>query len=163
MSANKIPETILVLDNVRSVMNVGSMFRTANAIGIKKIYLCGITPSPLDNYGRERKDFLKVSLGAEKTIEWKYVSSTLDCVKKLHSEGYTTIAIEQHQNAIDYKDVDISGKEKVVFIMGSEVDGVSKEVLKEVPTIAEIPMLGNKESLNVVIAFGVAVYRILKI
>lgn len=154
-------DAILVVDNVRSVMNVGSMFRTSNALGIKKIYLCGITPTPLDKYGRSRKDFAKVSLGAEATMEWEYAPTTLECIKKLNKENYLTIAIEQNKNAVDYKTIKTTGTQKIAIIMGSETEGVSNDVLKEVSLIAEIPMLGSKESLNVVIAFGVAAYRIL--
>lgn len=163
MNTQNHHEAILVVDNVRSVMNVGSMFRTSNALGIKKIYLCGITPTPLDKYGRPRKDFAKVSLGAEETTNWEYAPTTLECIKKLNKENYLTIAIEQNKNAVDYKTIDINEHQKIAIVMGSETDGVSNDVLKEVSLIAEIPMLGSKESLNVVIAFGVAAYRILGI
>lgn len=163
MNTQNHHEAILVVDNVRSVMNVGSMFRTSNALGIKKIYICGITPTPLDKYGRPRKDFAKVSLGAEETTNWEYIPTTLECIKKLNKEGYLTIAIEQNKNAVDYKTIDINERQKIAIVMGSETDGVSNDVLEEVSLIAEIPMLGSKESLNVVIAFGIATYRILGI
>ena len=157
----KTRQTILVLDNIRSVMNVGSMFRTANALGMSKIYLCGITPTPFDNYGRERKDFLKVSLGAEKTVPWEHVLDTALLVRKLRTEGSYVIALEQDARAVDYKKVDVADKESVAFVLGAEVEGVSKDVLDESSVIAEIPVLGTKESLNVTIAMGVATYRIL--
>ncbi len=153
----------LILSNLRSVHNVGSIFRTANALGFDKIYLCGTTPTPLDKYGVPRKDFLKVSLGAEKTISWEYVADAKELVIKLRADGYYVIAIEQDEKAIDYKAVEIEGEEKVVFVLGEEVYGLSKDILDEVSVIAEIPMLGTKESLNVSIAFGVSAYRILKI
>ncbi len=153
----------LLLSNLRSVHNVGSIFRTANALCFDKIYLCGTTPTPLDNYGVQRKDFLKVSLGAEKTIDWEYVADTKELIKKLRVDGYYVIAIEQDEKAVDYKTVDIQGKEKVVFVLGTEVGGLSRDILDEVSVIAEIPMIGTKESLNVTIAFGVSAYRILKI
>ncbi len=153
----------VVLSNLRSVHNVGSIFRTANALGFDKIYLCGTTPTPLDNYGIPRRDFLKVSLGAEKTIEWEYVADTKKLIKKLRAGGYYVIAIEQDEKAIDYKTVDIEQKEKVAFVLGSEVGGLTRDILDEVSVISEIPMLGTKDSLNVTIAFGVAAYRILKI
>ncbi len=153
----------LILSNLRSVHNVGSIFRTANALGIDKIYLCGTTPTPLDNYGIPRKDFLKVSLGAEKTIHWEYVADIKILIKKLHADEYYIIAVEQDKKAIDYKTVDIGGREKIVFVLGGEVEGLPKDILEEVSIIAEIPMLGTKESLNVTVAFGVAAYRILKI
>ncbi len=153
----------LILSDLRSVHNVGSIFRTANALGFDKIYLCGTTPTPLDNYGVPRKDFLKVSLGAEKTILWEYVIDTKELIKKLRADGYYVIAVEQNEKAIDYKTVDIDAKEKIAFVLGGEVEGLSKDILDETSVIAEIPMIGTKESLNVTIAFGVAVYRILNI
>jgi len=155
--------SVAVLDNLRSVYNVGSIFRTANAVGIKKIYLCGTTPTPLDKKGERRKDFAKVALGAEDTLLWEYFEDTLDCVKKLKEENYYIIALEQGEDAVDYKDVNIAGRENPAFVIGNEVDGVLPEVLSLCDVIVEIPMLGTKESLNVTIAFGVAVYRILSI
>lgn len=156
-------KSVVILDNLRSVYNVGSIFRTANAVGIKKIYLCGTTPTPLDKNGVRRKDFAKVALGAEETVEWEYTENTFNCVKKLKEENYYIIALEQSDIAIDYKNVDVIDKENIAFVVGAEVVGVSEEVLKECDVITEIPMLGTKESLNVTIAFGVATYRILKI
>ncbi len=157
---------IVILDNLRSVHNVGSIFRTANACGIEKIFLCGITPTPLDKKGNKRSDFAKVALGAEESIEWEYVEDTLTLVKKLKEEGCYVIAIEQDEKAIDYKEINLSRTfldRGTVFILGPEVDGIKKEILDECDMIAEIPMLGTKESLNVTIAFGIALYRILGI
>lgn len=154
---------IAVLDNLRSVHNVGSLFRTANAVGIEKIYLCGTTPTPVDKKGIRRKDFAKVALGAEDTVTWEYVESTLHCVKKLKEEGCYLLALEQDENSVDYKEVDVTGKENIAFVIGNEVDGITKDVLEISDVTVEIPMLGTKESLNVTIAFGVAVYRVLKV
>ncbi|MBI5078358.1 MAG: TrmH family RNA methyltransferase [Candidatus Yonathbacteria bacterium] len=150
---------VAVLDNLRSVYNVGSIFRTANAVGIKKIYLCGTTPTPLDKKGERRKDFAKVALGAEDAVAWEYAESAFECVQKLKKENYYVISLEQGENSVDYKEIKI--KEKTAFIIGNEVLGIAPEVLAESNVLAEIPMLGTKESLNVTIAFGVAVYRIL--
>jgi len=152
-------KSIAILDNLRSVYNVGSIFRTANAVGIEKIYLCGTTPTPLDKKGERRKDFAKVALGAEDTVAWEYAEHTLECVKKLKKEDYYIIALEQAHDSVDYKKV--VAKEKTAFVIGNEVDGILREVLSASNLVAEIPMLGTKESLNVTIAFGVAVYRIL--
>ena len=152
---------VAVLDNLRSVHNVGSIFRTANAVGLEKVYLCGTTPTPLDKKGLRRKDFAKVALGAEDTVSWEYYESIEECTEKLKNEGLYIIAFEQSDNSIDYKKVDITRKENVAFIIGNEVEGINKNVLKNVDVIAEIPMLGTKESLNVTIAFGIGVYRIL--
>lgn len=152
---------IVVLDNLRSVHNVGSIFRTCNAVGIDKIYLCGTTPTPVDKKGEKRKDFAKVALGAEDTVKWEYIEEVIKSIEELKKEGYYIIALEQDKNSIDYKDVKIEGKKDTAFVIGSEVDGVSHEVVKLSDVIAEIPMLGTKESLNVTIAFGIATYRIL--
>jgi tRNA G18 (ribose-2'-O)-methylase SpoU len=152
---------VAVLDNLRSVYNVGSIFRTCNAVGIEKIYLCGTTPTPLDKKGQKRKDFAKVALGAEDIVAWEYVEDAKIVIQKLKGEGYYIISLEQDKNAIDYKSVTIDNGGEVVFVIGSEVDGVDHEIIKMSDVVAEIPMLGTKESLNVTIAFGIAVYRIL--
>ncbi len=152
---------IAVLDNLRSVHNVGSIFRTCNAVGIDKIYLCGTTPTPLDHKGYKRKDFAKVALGAEDTLEWEYCASTTECVTKLHAEGVYILALEQDENSVDYKDVNIPDKKDAALIVGHEVDGITKDVLLLSDLTVEIPMRGTKESLNVTIAFGIAIYRIL--
>lgn len=152
---------ILVLDNLRSVHNVGSIFRTANAAGVEKIYLCGTTPTPLDRRGHKRKDFAKVALGAEDSVLWEYAESSPSCVEKLKSEGVYLIALEHDKHSVDYKTVDVSEKEQVAFIVGGEVEGIMHEVIQRADIIAEIPMLGTKESLNVTIALGIALYRIL--
>jgi len=152
---------IVVIDNLRSVYNVGSIFRTANAVGIDKIILCGTTPTPLDKYGDKRSDFAKVALGAEDVVAWEYKEDIRSTIQELKNENYYIIAIEQDEKSVDYKNIKIEEKEDIVFIIGPEVDGMSKENLALCDVIAEIPMLGTKESLNVTIAFGIAVYRIL--
>ena len=152
---------VAILDNLRSVYNVGSIFRTSNAVGIEKIYLCGTTPTPLDKKGERRKDFAKVALGSEDMVEWEYVEDVAMCAKKLGNEGYYLIALEQSDSSVDYKHVNILSKDNVAFVVGNEVDGIIPEVIDIVDIVAEIPMVGTKESLNVTIAFGVATYRIL--
>lgn len=152
---------IAVLDNLRSVHNVGSIFRTANAVGIEKVILCGTTPTPLDNKGNRRKDFAKVALGAEETVVWEYEEDTAKTLKTLGQEDFYIVAFEQDEKSVDYKNVSIDGKENIAFVIGPEVTGISPEVLSLCDVIAEIPMLGTKESLNVTIAFGIGVYRIL--
>lgn len=154
---------IAILDNLRSVHNVGSIFRTCNACGIEKIYLCGTTPTPLDHKGNRRKDFAKVALGAEDTVLWEYRENTQTLVEELKGDGYYIISLEQDKQSIDYKNVNILRKDNIAFVVGAEVDGVRYEVVRVSDVVAEIPMLGTKESLNVTIAFGVAVYRILGI
>jgi tRNA G18 (ribose-2'-O)-methylase SpoU len=161
MMQNRRMKAVVILDNLRSVHNVGSIFRTAHAAGVEKVYLCGTTPTPLDKKGEKRKDFAKVALGAEDTVAWEYFESTSGCVEKLKIEKYFIIAVEQDARAVDYKAVDIEGEERVVIVIGNEVDGVLPEVLDQSDVITEILMVGTKESLNVTIAFGIAVYRIL--
>ncbi len=156
-------KTVLILDNLRSVYNVGSIFRTANACGVSHIILCGTTPTPLDKKGEKRKDFAKVALGAEETVSWEYIESTSEKIKLLKDDGYYIIAVEQDEKSVDYKEVNIDGKENIAFIIGPEVTGMHKQVLALSDVIAEIPMLGTKESLNVTIAAGIALYRILGI
>lgn len=153
-------EVYVVLDNIRSVFNVGSIFRTSDALGVDKIFLCGCTPTPMDRFGRERKDLAKVALGAEKTIKWEYKENTINLLKDLKKQKVFIVAVEQDKKSIDYKKVKI--KYPLAIVMGEEVKGMSKDVLNECDVIAEIPMVGNKESLNVSVAFGVATYRILK-
>ena len=162
MNKGKI-EAVVVLDNIRSTFNVGSIFRTSDALGVKEIILGGTTPAPTDRFGRERQDIAKVALGAEKSVAWKYEKDVLSVIKKLKKEGYQIIVVEQAENSVDYKKVKINKNKKVVFVMGAEVEGVSEEILRLADIIAEIPMLGQKESLNVSVSFGVALFRILNV
>ena len=158
----------LILDNIRSIHNVGSIFRTAETLGISKIYCIDTTPTPLDRFGNKRKDFAKVSLGAEDSIKWEHVENngittneSLKLIKKLRKQGYKIVALEQANNSVDYKDIKIKKEENVAIILGNEVDGVSKDLLKASDVIAEIPMKGKKESLNVSISAGIFLYRLL--
>ena len=152
-------QKIVVLDNIRSVYNVGSIFRTADALGVTQIFLCGCTPTPVDRFGRERKDLAKVALGAEKIIEWEHVENTVELLKELKKKKVFIVAIEQDKKSIDYKKIKI--KYPLAIVMGTEVDGIDKKTLKLVDVIVEIPMVGKKESLNVSVAFGIAGYGIL--
>lgn len=154
-------QTAVILHNIRSVHNVGSIFRTSDAAGIDTLYLCGYTPTPLDRFNRERKDLAKVALGAEKSVSWEYVEKIADCIEQLKKEGFTIIAVEQAENSIDYKEVQVG--EKTAFILGNEPDGIEKGVLNMCDMIAEIPMKGEKESLNVSVTAGIALFRILGI
>ena len=161
--ATQMKECVLILDNIRSVENVGSIFRTAEGFGVSKIILVGITPAPVDRFGRKRTDFSKVSLGAEDLVPWEQVE-TSDLgfkIQDLRMNGFKIIALEQHPNS---KKLEASTKhlEPFVLIVGSEVDGVSKEALELADDIVEIPMMGEKESLNVSVATGVALYNLLK-
>lgn len=156
----KNKKIVLILDNIRSTHNVGSIFRTADGAGVSKIYLVGVTPSPLDRFGRERKDIAKVALGAEKKIEWEHKDKIEILLKGLKEEGYKIVALEQDQNSIDYKK--FKPKFPLALILGEEVSGISKKTLNICDTIIEIPMMGEKESLNVSVATGIALYSILR-
>ena len=159
MKDKKKKQKIVILDNIRSVYNVGSIFRTSDALGIDKIYLCGYTPTPTDRFGRARNDLAKVALGAEKDIAWEYSNSTKEAIKKLKKEKFQIIAVEQDKKSVDFKK--IVPKYPVAIVMGNEVGGIEKDILKLCDVIAEIPMAGNKESLNVSVSFGIAGYDIL--
>jgi len=154
-------ENIVILPDIRSVENVGAMFRTSDAAGINKIYLTGYTPTPLDRFGRKRNDLAKSALGAEEFILWEYKKSLITLLSKLKKEGYYLVAIEQAKNSIDYKKVKL--REKNAFIVGPEVTGIPKNILNKCDVIAEIEMLGKKESLNVSVTLGIALFRILNI
>jgi len=154
-------ENVLILQDIRSTQNVGAIFRTAESVGINKIYLTGYTPAPVDRFGKKRKDVAKSALGAEELVSWESKKSLISLIRKLKKEGYLIVAIEQDEKSIDYKKVKLS--QKNAFILGTEVTGIPKNILKECDVIAEIPMKGKKESLNVSVATGVALFRILNI
>ena len=152
-------QNILIIHNIRSVTNVGAMFRTADAAGIDKIYLTGYTPAPLDRFGNKRKDFTKAALGAEEYVSWKHKKNIFPLLKKLKEENFLIIGLEQDKKSIDYRKLKLGKKN--VFIMGTEVSGIPKNVLEKCDTIAEIPMHGKKESLNVSVACGILLFRVL--
>jgi 23S rRNA (guanosine2251-2'-O)-methyltransferase len=151
---------ILILDNIRSTHNVGSIFRTADAVGVSNLYLCGVTPDPIDRFGRERSDIAKTALGAEQSVHWGHFKSTEEAITLLKEQDYTVIALEQSDNSEDYievaKKIDFN---KTALVLGEETQGLSADLLDLVDIIAEIPMSGEKESLNVSVAAGVALFR----
>lgn len=149
-------EICLALHNIRSTHNVGAIFRTADAAGVSKIYLCGITPAPVDRFGRNRQDIAKAALGAEKTVGWESVQDTVSLIKKLKKEGWKIFSVEQDKDSINYKKASFGTK--VLIIFGDEVKGVDKEILEISDKILEIPMKGIKESLNVSVAAGIVLY-----
>ncbi len=157
----KSMQKILILPDIRSAQNVGSLFRTADACGIECIYIVGITPAPTDQFGRFNSAIAKTALGAEKTVSWQKVATLAPLLNKLRKAGVQTIAIEQSETAIDYKKVKV--QLPVAFIVGNEVDGLPKNILDKVDIVTEIPMKGSKESLNVSVAGGIALFRILNI
>jgi tRNA G18 (ribose-2'-O)-methylase SpoU len=151
-------QKFVVLVDIRSIHNVGSIFRTADALGVSKIFLCGCTPTPKDRFGRKRQDLAKVALGAEESIVWEHCDDVKKLLTKLQKEKVQIIALEQSSKSINYKK--IKSKNSVAIILGEEVHGLSQKILDLADVIAEIPMLGKKESLNVSVAFGVAGFGI---
>ena len=147
---------VLILENLRSVENTASIFRTADGFGVSKIILIGTTPTPLDRFGRKRQDFAKVALGTEETINWEYKKDIGLVIDNLKEEGFRIIALEQTLDAKDLKG--LAKSDRSVVIVGNEVTGVSKGALDASDVIAKIPMLGHKESFNVSVAAGVAMF-----
>jgi len=150
---------VLILDNIRSVENTGSILRTAECLGVTKIYLIGTTPAPVDRFGRKRPDFAKVALGAEDLIEWEYASEIDEVIKELKSQNFKILALEQSENSKDLKGY--TSLDMFALIVGNEVEGVSKKTLEKCDEILEIEMKGEKESLNVSVATGIALYSLL--
>ena len=157
-----LKQCTLILDNLRSVENTASIFRTAEGLGVKKIILVGTTPAPLDRFGRKRQDFAKISLGAEDMIAWQHITQEklLPTVAHLQEDGHQLIALELTHESKDLKD--IKSKKKFMLVVGNEVDGVSKTILELADEIVEIPMQGRKESLNVSVSTGIALYELLQ-
>jgi len=154
-------ECTLVLHNIRSVHNVGSLFRASDGAGVFKIILTGYTPGPLDHKGKPRKDLAKVALGAENSISWERSEESLEeVIEKLRKEGNEILALECEAGAQNI--FTFTPKNKFALILGNEVDGVAPSLLKNADTILEIPMKGVKSSLNVSVAGGVALYALLR-
>jgi len=155
---------IALLHNIRSLHNVGSIFRTADAVGVEKIYLCGITPTPLDEFNQPRPQMTKVSLGAEKTVPWDGSARSSQTISKLivklKKDGYKIFALEISPKAIEYNKLKKFKKFKIAIIVGNEVKGLPPAILKKADKILSIPMRGKKESLNVAVAFGIVAYHI---
>lgn len=153
-------QSAVILQNIRSVYNVGGIFRTCDGAGVDYIYLTGYTPTPIDRFGRYRQDFHKAALGAGQTVAWAQAEDILGLIKKLQTDGFMVVAVEQDQRSIDY--TCIPSTEKIAFIFGNEVDGVEHQVLDACDAVAEIPMRGQKESLNVMVSAGVVLYSYLR-
>ncbi|HAS59661.1 MULTISPECIES: RNA methyltransferase [Algoriphagus] len=145
----------LVLDNVRSLNNVGSAFRTGDAFRVEKIYLCGITGTP------PHRDIQKTALGATESVEWEYCLNTMEAVHKLKAEGYQLCALEQVDQSILLNEFKPEPNKKYALIFGNEVFGVEEEVLKACNQVLEIPQLGTKHSLNISVSLGIAVWDLM--
>jgi len=151
------------LHNIRSVYNVGSIFRTADALGVDHIYLSGYTPQPIDRFGRQRQDLAKISLGAEHSISWSVLDNHLSDIVELKSKGASLVVVEQDKNSLSLDQyVKPENTTEIIVAMGQEVNGMEQDQLDLADVIVEIPMHGEKESLNVSVAFGIAGYCVFK-
>lgn len=147
----KLP-VIVVLDNVRSMHNIGSIFRTSDGFAAAAVYLCGITAQP------PHREIEKTALGATQSVEWEFFANTLDAIAKLRENGYKVIAIEQADNSIMLNEFTPSATEKYALIFGNEVNGVSDEVMQIIDTCIEIPQFGTKHSFNIVVSAGIVLW-----
>jgi 23S rRNA (guanosine2251-2'-O)-methyltransferase len=153
--ADKSPISI-ILDNVRSLNNIGSIFRTADAFRVEKIYLCGITATP------PHKDIHKTALGATETVGWEYHKNTSDAVISLKTRGYTVVAVEQTVGSISLKDFRIDPDKKYAFIFGHEIRGVDQKVVDICDGCLDIPQYGTKHSLNIAVSTGVILWEVFR-
>ncbi len=149
--AQKVPMA-LILDNIRSLNNIGSVFRTADAFLIEKIYLCGITATP------PHKDIRKTALGATESVEWHYVKDTVELIDTLNKDGYVTLAIEQAEGAQFLNEFNVQADHKYALVFGNEVKGVAQPVVNSCQGVIEIPQYGTKHSLNISVSAGVVVW-----
>lgn len=147
---------VVVLDNVRSAFNVGSIFRTGDGFGVSKVFLCGIT-CQTDN-----RELQKTALGAEMSIPSEYVSETMMIIEKLKNEGYQILSLEQTKNSISLSEFQFDFKNKYALVVGNEVEGVSDEVIKASDVVIEIPQVGSKHSLNVSNATSIVFWEYFK-
>lgn len=150
----KVP-IIIVLDNVRSAHNVGSVFRTSDAFLIEKIILCGICPIPPKN------EIRKTALGATESVEWEYAKESTDCVNELKEKGYTIASVEQADNAIALNDFSFDNSQKMALIFGNEVSGVSNDIIQISDTVIEIPQHGTKHSFNISVSVGIVLWDLM--
>ncbi len=147
---------IVILDNIRSLNNIGSVFRTSDAFLIEKIYLCGITAKP------PHRDIHKTALGATDSVTWQYAEDTLTLIKKLQKENIKIASIEQANNSIKLQDFKIKKNQKYAIVMGNEVKGVQQEVVTESDYCIEIPQFGTKHSLNISVTTGIVLWDLFK-
>lgn len=153
--APKAP-VVVVLDNVRSQNNVGSVFRTSDAFRIEKIYLCGITSTP------ENREVHKTALGAEDAVAWEYVRDTLEAVHRLKTDGYRIFSIEQAENSASLENFSLAAGQKYALIFGNEVKGVQQEVIDASDGCIEIPQFGTKHSFNISVTAGIVLWQIFR-
>lgn len=154
-AAKKLP-LVVVLDNIRSLHNIGSVFRTADAFRLERIVLCGITACP------PHPEMHKTALGAEFTVDWCYVNNTLEAVNNLRNAGYTVFSIEQAEHSTMLDELQLDNDKKYAVVMGNEVKGVQQEVIDASDGCIEIPQYGTKHSLNVSVTAGIVIWDLFK-
>lgn len=151
--AKKIP-LVVVLDNIRSLNNIGSIFRTSDAFRIEEVFLCGITARP------PHKDIRKTALGATESVAWRYFDSTLEALSELSAKNYKIAAVEQAENACDLNDFKIDCSSGLAVVFGHEIQGVAQEVVDSCDVVIEIPQFGTKHSLNVAVSAGIVLWNL---
>lgn len=149
-------DIIIILDDIRSMHNVGSAFRTCDAFAAEAIYLCGYTPRP------PHRDIHKTALGATETVQWEYFTDTIQAVEKAKTSGYTIVAIEQAHNSTMLHKYKINNGEKIALVFGNEVSGVNEKVMEMADACIEIPQWGNKHSLNISVSLGVVLWELVR-
>ena len=147
-------KNIVILDNLRSLNNIGSIFRTCDALKIKKLFLCGICGSP------PNREINKTALGSTDFVDWEYKKNILDVIKKLKDDNYKIISIEQTKKSVELNNFKVSKNDKVAFIFGNEVKGVSFDAINSSDLIIEIPQFGKKKSMNVSVCVGIILWDI---
>jgi tRNA G18 (ribose-2'-O)-methylase SpoU len=152
-NAEKLP-VVIVLDNIRSQHNIGSVFRTADAFRIAEIHLCGITATP------PNREMHKTALGSTESVTWRYFQTTIDSIKELRKEGYRLVAVEQTNQSIRLDELHPVPDGKIALIFGNEVQGVDDQVIREVDLAVEIPQFGTKHSLNISVAVGIVIWEL---
>jgi len=152
--ADKLP-VVIVLDNVRSMHNVGSVFRTADAFCCEALYLCGITAAP------PHREIEKTALGATASVQWKYFKTTIDAINELRADGYMLVAVEQAEGGVALNKFNVE-KRKIALIFGHEMSGVSEEVMAMVDYAIEVPQQGTKHSLNISVCVGIVIWEIFR-
>jgi 23S rRNA (guanosine2251-2'-O)-methyltransferase len=151
--ADKLP-VVLVLDNVRSQNNIGSLFRTADAFRLERLVLCGITATP------PHREIHRTALGATESVEWTYREKTLEAIGDLKAGGYTVLSVEQAENAVSLEKLDLDPRKKYALVLGHEIRGVDQQVVDLSDGCIEIPQYGTKHSLNISVAGGIVIWEV---
>lgn len=151
--AEKMP-LVIVLDNIRSLNNIGSVFRTADAFRVEKIYLCGITGRP------PHREIHKTALGATESVDWEYQEKTNEAIVKLKNSKYKVVAIEQMESSINLSDYKPEPNEKLALIFGNEISGISEDIIKDIDLCIEIPQFGTKHSFNIAVSAGIVLWHL---